>query len=84
MYNFGRSFLGHHYYILNLTEPCPSEDKKRRNIALSLTCHAPAKKKHVPGVMKFTILVDFSMAIITIHLVCLTYTWVKRRTFLKK
>ena len=44
IYNFGRPFFGHHYYILNLTEPCPSEDQKRRNIAFSLTCHAQSKK----------------------------------------
>ena len=30
IYNFGRLFLGHHYYILNLSDPYPSVYKKRR------------------------------------------------------
>ena len=27
-YNFGRHFLGHHYHIFNLFEPCPGGEKK--------------------------------------------------------
>ena len=27
-YNLCRPVLGHHYYILNLTEPCPGIEKK--------------------------------------------------------
>ena len=37
-----------------------------------------------PEVMKFTILVDHSLLIITIHLVCLNYALDYRRRFLKK
>ena len=35
------------------------------------------------GVMKFTILVDPSLDIITIYLVCLIYAWKYRRRFLR-
>ena len=65
--NFGRPFLGYQYYILELSDPCPSVDKKRsRNIAFSLYGHAPAQE-HLPGgVKQFTILVDPSFIIITI------------------
>ena len=29
----------------------------------------------LPGVMKFTIWVDFSLVIITLYLICLIYAW---------
>ena len=29
IYNFGRPFLGHHYYTLRLSEPCPWVEKKK-------------------------------------------------------
>ena len=46
IYNFGRPILGHHYYmyILNLSDPYPNEDKKRRNIAFSLYRHPQAQE----------------------------------------
>ena len=28
MYNFGRPFLGHYYFILSLSDPCPGVKKK--------------------------------------------------------
>ena len=28
IYNFGNPFLGHHYYTLSFTEPCPEIEKK--------------------------------------------------------
>ena len=38
-----RAFLGDHHYILNLSDICPSVDKKRRiNVALSLYGHCPS------------------------------------------
>ena len=37
-----------------------------------------------PGVMKFTILVDPSLVIITTYLVCLINAWEQRRGFFKK
>ena len=59
--NFGRPFLGHHYYILNLSDPCPSVEKKSREQILYFYCMAmPQHKKPCPGIMKFTILVDSS------------------------
>ena len=71
IYNFGRPFLSYHddsVYIFNMSDPCPVADKTRRR--------TPA-----PGVMKFTILEDPSLFIITIYLVCLFYAWEKRRIF---
>ena len=53
-YNFGGPVLSHHYYILNLSDPYPSVDKKRRrNIAFSLTVygHAPAQEPVSPFVL---------------------------------
>ena len=35
----------------------------------------PNTRITAPGVMKFTILVDLSVVIITIYLVCLIYAW---------
>ena len=33
IYNFGKPFLGHHYFILNLFDPCSRiERKKEKNI----------------------------------------------------
>ena len=58
----------------------------KRNNAFSLfdLCdHALAQKPLSPGVMKFTILVDPSLVIIIIYLVCLICAWEQRR-FLKK
>ena len=28
IYNFGRPFLDHHYYLLSLSDPCPGVEKK--------------------------------------------------------
>ena len=37
IYNFGRPYIYHNFYIHNLSDPCPGVDEKRtRNIALSL------------------------------------------------
>ena len=38
IYNFGTPFLGHHYYILNLSDLCVGVKKKtlKRNYAFSL------------------------------------------------
>ena len=49
IYNFGRPFLGHHYYILNLSDICIGGKKKilRRNNAFSqydLYGHTPAQE----------------------------------------
>ena len=39
-----RHFLGHYCFILNLTDPCPRVDKRRRNIRCSLHDHALAQE----------------------------------------
>ena len=39
IYNFGRPFLGHHYFKLNLSEPW------RRNIAFSLYGHTLVQER---------------------------------------
>ena len=43
--NLDRPFLVHNCFILNLSDPCPAEDKKRRrNIACSLYDYASAQE----------------------------------------
>ena len=45
IYNLGRPFLGHNCFILTLSDPPSSIDKKRRrNIACALYHHAPAQE----------------------------------------
>ena len=45
IYNFGRPSFSHHDCILNLSDQCPSVDKKgRRIIAFSLYDHAPTQE----------------------------------------
>ena len=45
IYNLGRPFLGLYCFILHLSDPCPSMDKKkRRNIACSPYDHAQAQE----------------------------------------
>ena len=48
IYNFGRPFRGYHYYIhvLDFSDPCHKVEKKRRNIAFSLTNIAILKYKN--------------------------------------
>ena len=59
-----------------MSDLCPSVDKKRRNIAFSLYAHASDL-----GFIKFTILVNSSLFIITIFSVCLIYACVYREYF---
>ena len=42
--NFGRLLLGRHYYILYLSDPYPSVDKRRRNIAFLFYGHAQTQE----------------------------------------
>ena len=80
-YNFGRLVLGHYmyYYSLSLSDVCLEVDTKifEKNNAF-LLCdlfgHAPVQELLHRGVMKFTTLVDPSMVIFTMHLVCLNHT----------
>ena len=69
IYNFGKPYLGHHYYIFSLSDLCIRRKKIfKRNNAFSLFDlygHAAAQEPR-PGVMKFTSWVDPSLVIITI------------------
>ena len=58
IYNFGRPFLGHHYYKLSLSDLCLKVEKKifKEIIFFSLhdLCGHTLAQEHLPrGVMKF-------------------------------
>ena len=89
IYNFVRPFLGHHYYILGLSDLCLGVEKKLLKeimhfYYMTYMATPPPTRTPAPGVMKFTFLVDPSLVIITTYLVCLIYAWELRRRFLKK
>ena len=76
IYNLVKLSLGLHYYILNLSDTYPSVYKKRkRNNAFSINYILPHLNTNNPsqGVMKFTTLVDPSLVIINMYLVCLNH-----------
>ena len=77
IYNFGRTFLGHHYYILSLFDQCMGVEKNIFKGHMASPCTRTA-----PRVMKVTILVVPSLVIISIYIVRLIYAWEKRRRFL--
>ena len=65
--NFGRTSLGHQYYLLSLSDLCLVVEEKifKRNntfFTLWLICPRPSTRTPAPRVMKFTILVDPSLA----------------------
>ena len=72
---FSRTFLAHPYYKLSLSDLGPGVFFKidfQRNNAVSLYdifIHALVQEHPVPGVMKFTILVDTTLVILTINLI---------------
>ena len=73
MYNIGRPFL---YYILSLSLLCLVVElifKEIMHFHNMKYGHAPAKKALPLGIMKFTTMVDPSLVIITIHLVCMDH-----------
>ena len=88
IYNFGRPFLVHHYIILSLLDLCLGEGKKIfKEIIFTiykLVWPHPRARTPAQGVIKFTILVDPSLVISTLYLVCLIFAWEKRRRFLKE
>ena len=51
IYNLGRPFLGHHYYILCLSEPCPGVEKNMRNVSILPPNYLPLRRGG-GGVMK--------------------------------
>ena len=76
IYNFGRPFLGH----LTLSFLCLGEEKKIfKEIMhfhyMTYIWPCPSTRTPAPGVMKFAILVDPSLVIIIIHLVCLNHAY---------
>ena len=78
IYNFGSPFLGHHYFILSLSDLCLGEGKKIFKGHMASPCTRTA----APGVMKFTILVVPSLVIISIYIVRLIDALEKRGRFL--
>ena len=66
--------------------PGSKEENFKRNYAFSLydIWQRPITRTLAPGVMKFTILVDPSLVINTVCLVCLNHAPEKRGTFFKK
>ena len=89
IYNFGRPFLGHHYYVRSLSDLCLGV--KKRIFKGIMHFHymtymaTPQPKNPCPRGLKFTIWVDPSLVIITIiHLFCLKYALDQRRRFFKK
>ena len=89
IYNFGTSFLGPHYYTLSLFVLCLGVKKKIVKEIMHFYCMTyMTTPQHIktpaPGVMKFTILVDPSLVIITKYLVCLINAWEQRRRLFKK
>ena len=74
IYNFGKLFFDNHYYNLSLYGLCPSEKKILKEIMhfhSRLIWPHPSTRITSLGVMKFTILVNPSLDIITIPSVCL-------------
>ena len=75
LYNFGRLFLGIHNYILSLYVLCLGVGKKIfkdiMHFHYMTYMVTPSTITIAPGVMKFTILVDPSLVIITMYLICL-------------
>ena len=54
IYNFGRPFLGHHYYKLSLSDPCPGVRKKTfKDIHLFYTFYSSSISPL--GFMEYTI-----------------------------
>ena len=82
IYNFGRPFLGYYYYILSLPDLCLEVEKKIfKEVIYShwLIWPCPSLRTPAQGVMKVMILVDPSLVIYTIYIVCLIYDWGLRR-----
>ena len=82
-YNFVTPFLSHHFYTLSLFDQCLGVEKKIFKEIMQFH-YMTSTRTPTPGVMKFTILVDPSVVIITTYMVCLIYAWELRRRFLKK
>ena len=75
IYNFARPFIGHHYYVLPFFDLCLGVEneifKEIMHLHYMTYMATPKHKNPNPRVIKSAILVDPSLDIITIHLVCL-------------
>ena len=74
--NICRPYHGHHNNILSLSVLCLGVEKISKEIKHfhNMTYIAiPPTRTPALGVMKFTLVVDPSLVIITIHLVCMDY-----------
>ena len=77
-YNFGRPLLGYHYIILRFSDLHLGVEKKifeeiKHFHYINLYDHTLVQEPLLWGIMKVTILVDPSLFISTIYLVCLIY-----------
>ena len=77
IYNFGRTFLVHHNYLLSLSVLCLGVEKnifkETMHFQFMTYMATPLHKIPCPGVMIFTSFVDPSLVFITIHLVCMDH-----------
>ena len=64
--------------------PGSREDDFKKIYVFHLNGHAPCTWTPTPGVLKFNILIDPSLVIITINLVCMDHVPEGRRRILKK
>ena len=76
IYNLGRPFFGHHYYLLSLSDLCLGVKKKIfKGIMhfhyITLIWPCPSKRNPYPG--GHEIYNDSSLVIITIQLFCLNH-----------
>ena len=87
IYNFGRPFLGHDYYILSLSDLCLGVKKIFKgtmHFHFMTYIATPQHKNPCPGGHEIYNFVDPSLVMITIHLVCLNHAPEKRRRLLEK
>ena len=79
IYNFGRPFLGQHYYILSLSDLGLGVEKsifkEIMDFHYMTYMTTPMHKNPCPRSHEIQILVDPSLVIITTYLVCLINAW---------
>ena len=90
IYNFGTPFLGHHYYILSLSDLCMGKEEKKIlkeimhfNYNYVLFDNALAQKPLPQGFIKFTSLLTLSWSSIYIFGLSDLCLRVQKRFFLK-
>ena len=63
------------FWLINAWERIEKGFERNNAISLYDLYGHPSTRIPVPGVMKFTILVDSSLNVITTYMVCLIYAW---------